>query len=1088
MWIPDLFMERVAADETWSTFCPSVTPGLANVWGEEYVKLYTKYEQEGRAKEQMPARTIWNAIIQAQTEAGVPYLLYKDACNSKSNQRNIGTIRSSNLCVTGETLVLTERGCRRIKELVDSEHVRVWNGNNFSLVQVKQTGTKQQLMKVTTSTGAELTCTPYHKFYLEGLEEPKAASDLQPGDRLKTMVLPFVKWGAPDNKAYDKGWECCVGQFAMEKADKKPTYDVPFKLGVSARLKWLAGLVDATGFIRRTERSRHLVIVEANQQFLREIQCMLQTMDVGAMIRGNELIIVDKDLDGLLEAGFDPYRGHVYNSRDEDWHDLDNTRSPTVVSVERLTKVADTYCFDEPENHMAFFNGIYCGNCTEIIEFSSQDETAVCLVGETEVLTETGLRRLDTCGGATVLAPFDDTDDTVVQRPSFVRAGIIDNGMQDVFEIQLGGTKPIKATANHRFLIQTSRNYDKKVNSYSWKTVSQLTPGDRVVVPDHLAVPQCADISIDQDLDTEYLTAGWLLGDGWQLKSSSGAYGACFGKHEEEAVSKVIPMLNAWHDDAPLLSPYGRRRPVLLSTNAVGTMQWSSSKQGFVAFIQNTFGLMPSKGPTKVMPDKIKYDATPIQQASMLSGYFSADGSVYGNHNKPYVSLSSASQMLLWDTQAMLRCFGIQSKVGFYLVASRNRSQGRLIISGVANLKRFQTHINFMLCKEKRDQLESVLKTTVRVQVPQEREWCPVIDIIPAGKAVVYDLSLPKAHTFLAAGAVTHNCNLSSIALPKFVTEGRMDYQKLHSVTKLVTKATNEVIDRTFYPVEQARRSNMRHRPIGLGVQGLADIFAQLRLPWDSEGAAEVNKKVFATIYHAACEASVEMAKDKGAYETFQGSPASQGLLQPDLWEVAPDDMWDWDTLKADIQKHGMRNSLLVAPMPTASTSQILGNTECIEPCQSCIYTRSTISGQFVVVNKYLVKELITRGLWTKEVKDRIVAAGGSVQGITGIPDDIKSIYKTAWEIKQKVLINLAADRGPYIDQSQSLNLFMAEPNMRSLSAMHFHAWRRKLKTGCYYLRSKAAASAQRFTVDPSLESPSTVKKTVETECVACSA
>lgn len=259
-------------------------------------------------------------------------------------------------------------------------------------------------------------------------------------------------------------------------------------------------------------------------------------------------------------------------------------------------------------------------------------------------------------------------------------------------------------------------------------------------------------------------------------------------------------------------------------------------------------------------------------------------------------------------------------------------------------------------------------------------------------------------------------------------------------------------------------------------------------MPWDSPEAAKLNKQIFATIYHAAVEASVELAKESGPYESFPGSPTSEGLLQPDLWGVTPDDgLWDWQGLKQAV-KGGLRNSLLVAPMPTASTSQIMGNCECIEPCQSVLFKRSTNSGEFIVINKHFMREMISRGLWSREVKDRIIAADGSVQNIREVPDDLKPVYKTAWEIKQKVLIDLAAARGPYVDQSQSLNLFVERPNIKRLHNMHFYAWKAGLKTGVYYLRSKAASSAMKFTIDPRLESPSTQAMMRNTEaCESCS-
>jgi ribonucleoside-diphosphate reductase alpha chain len=327
-------------------------------------------------------------------------------------------------------------------------------------------------------------------------------------------------------------------------------------------------------------------------------------------------------------------------------------------------------------------------------------------------------------------------------------------------------------------------------------------------------------------------------------------------------------------------------------------------------------------------------------------------------------------------------------------------------------------------------------------------------------------------------------CNLASLALPKYVIDGKFDHQRLFEVTYVATKNLNRIIDINYYPVEEARRSNMRHRPIGLGVQGLADVFIQLRMPYESEEARGLNRDIFETIYFAAMTASMDQAKLHGAYETFPGSPVSKGIFQFDMWGVTPNSgRWDWETLKQEVKKHGVRNSLLVAPMPTASTSQILGNNECFEPYTTNIYTRRVLSGEFVVVNKHLLKDLIKLGMWNERMKNKLIEANGSVQNIQELPAHIKELYKTAWEIKQKAIIEMAADRGAYICQSQSLNIYMQDPNFGKLTSMHFYAWKKGLKTGMYYLRTKAAADAIKFTVEKQAETslePITSKETVE--------
>lgn len=323
-------------------------------------------------------------------------------------------------------------------------------------------------------------------------------------------------------------------------------------------------------------------------------------------------------------------------------------------------------------------------------------------------------------------------------------------------------------------------------------------------------------------------------------------------------------------------------------------------------------------------------------------------------------------------------------------------------------------------------------------------------------------------------------CNLASLCLAMFVTkDGQFDFNELHKVVKVATKNLDRVIDRNWYPTEKTERSNFRHRPIGLGVNGLADLYFKMDLAFDSLEAKQLNRDIFETIYHAALESSLEIAIEKGSYSTFEGSPASKGVLQFHMWGEKPSARYDWATLIEKIKKHGLRNSLLVAPMPTASTSQIMGWNECFEPITSNIYKRQTLAGEFMLINQYLIDDLERLGLWTKQIHDKIFLENGSVQNITEIPQPLKDKYKTVWEISQKILIDYAADRGAFICQSQSLNLFVAQPNLGTLNSMHFYAWKKGLKTGCYYLRSKPAANAQKVTVE--------VTKVSESEALACS-
>ena len=344
-------------------------------------------------------------------------------------------------------------------------------------------------------------------------------------------------------------------------------------------------------------------------------------------------------------------------------------------------------------------------------------------------------------------------------------------------------------------------------------------------------------------------------------------------------------------------------------------------------------------------------------------------------------------------------------------------------------------------------------------------------------------------------------CNLASLALPAYVNNKTFDYATLRKVVKVAIRNLNRVIDINYYPTPETERSNFRHRPVGLGVQGLADVFALLRVSWESEKAADLNQRIFEHIYYAAVESSCEIAAEDGPYSTFEGSPMSKGIFQYDMWGVTPltsqgaaEDQLDWEGLKKRVMAHGVRNSLLVAPMPTASTSQILGFNECIEPFTSNLYARRTLAGEFVVINKHLMKDLQKLDLWNEMMKQQIIARNGSIQGLDQIPESIQKLYKTSWEIKQKTLIDMAAARGAFICQSQSMNLFVGDPNYAKLTSMHFYSWKKGLKTGIYYLRTRAPVMAQKFTVDPELQREAQRseqmrllrKSEADSECVMC--
>ena len=651
MWIPDLFMERVKANGKWTLMCPDECPGLADVYGDKFVALYTKYEEAGKGRVTVNARDIWFQILDAQMETGTPYILFKDACNEKSNQKNLGTIKSSNLCVAPETLILTDKGHMTIQNL-EGQMVNVWNGEEFSEVVVTKTGTNQELIDVLLDDGSKLTCTPQHKFYImkDTIEQMVTAEELMPGDELlQCSSYPVID-----------GMDTC-------NSDQMPSYNCSIK----TKLDWLTKHI---GNVLKHD----LKISSTDTVLLQKLKLFLQTCGISSSIETKFLHI---------ESGTQPLK---------------------ILAVENNGRTDDTYCFTEPKRHMGVFNGILTGQCTEIIQYSDEHETAVC--------------------------------------------------------------------------------------------------------------------------------------------------------------------------------------------------------------------------------------------------------------------------------------------------------------------------------------------------------------------------------------------NLASIALPTFVSEdGVFDYEELHKVAKIVIYNLNRVIDVNYYPIPKTRTSNLRHRPVGLGIQGLSCCFAIMNIPYHSESAKEINKKIFETLYHASLEQSCDLAIIDGPYETFAGSPASKGILQFDMWKVAPgNSRYDWDAMKERIKKHGLRNSLLLAPMPTASTSQILGFNECIEPYTSNIYNRRTMAGEFIMTNKYLMKDLTALGLWNDKLKNNIIANNGSVQQIESIPKEIRDKYKTVWELPMKHLIDMSADRGAFICQSQSLNLWLEDPNYNTLTSMHFYSWSKGLKTGIYYLRRRARHQAQKFTIEPEKKQHTTDEE--NHECEMCGA
>jgi ribonucleoside-diphosphate reductase alpha chain len=754
LWISDLFMERVKSGGKWTLMCPDECQGLSDVYGEQFVKLYEKYENEGKGRKTMNARDLWFQILDAQMETGNPYLVYKDAANKKSNQQNVGTIKSSNLCVAPETLVLTDKGHIEIQKL-EGKTVNVWNGEEFSEVTVFKTGENQELIDIETNDGCMLTCTKYHKFFIETKIEdnddedttetkPKTkidvieAQNLKIGDTLIQCKFPII-----NNQEYEEDY-------------------IPSKNIIEEKVSWFSDYCDRSN----TVFENNTIVITSIHQLLIKIKLMLQTCGINPIIIRYDnvhnlnickLFVSKKEIRQLILLGFNP---KLFN--------LDEIKKEMKLKKGEET---ETEAETEAETEM---EKVEAETEMEKVEAETEMEETEKMKGEDNIIT------------------------TDVYDEEFVKLNNIPN------------------------IVNIKKIYNR-----------------------------------------------------------------------------------------------GRR--------------------------DNTFCFTEPKRNSAIFNGIITSQCSEIIE--------------YSDHNETAV------------------------------------------------------------------------------------------------------------------------CNLASVALPSFVEKEQnedgnettiFNYKKLHDIVRVMTYNLNQIIDINFYPTEKTKRSNLRHRPIGIGIQGLADVFMMMNLPFTSDAAKNINSRIFETIYHSALVESCELSKIHGPYETFVGSPASLGKLQFDLWGITQsNNIYDWDKLKKDIQTFGIRNSLLLAPMPTASTSQILGYNECFEPITSNIYSRRTIAGEFIVANKYLMNDLIKLDLWNEKIKNNIIANNGSVQQIEIIPEYIREKYKTVWEIPMRNLIDMAADRGIFICQSQSLNLWLEDPTYNSLTSMHFYAWSKGLKTGIYYLRRRGRHQAQQFTIEP---------------------
>ena len=683
----------------------------------------------------------------------------------------------------------------------------------------------------------------------------------------------------------------------------------------------------------------------------------------------------------------------------------------------------------------------------------------LCVAPETLIYTKQGLLPIQAIAGRDV---------ELWNGEAWSTSRVVKTGeMQKLIKVSLSNGAVIECTPYHKFII-TEHYYDRRTIKTALRIEAKdLKQGMKL----HKWENAVVEGSKEQDFKYAY-THGFFCGDG--TYSNGKPTCSLYGEKKE-----LVPYLD-------IKSMTG----IPDASNRLNTTLHADLEKKY----------------------KVPINASLECRLRWLEGLMDSDGCVCRNGTNESLQVGSIHESFLNDVRIMLVGLGVNSKV-----TKAFEQRKTMMPDGKGGQKLYDcVEVWRLLISSTGLHTLSNLgfsphRLLIIAQKPQRcaEQYVQVVSVTDEGRVDdTYCFNEPRNNAGMFNGVLTGNCceiveyssptetavcNLASLSLPAFVKDGVFDFTQLKAVTKVVIRNLNRVIDINYYPIPEAERSNKRHRPIGLGVQGLADVFAMLGMPWESDEAVVLNKRIFAHMYYASLESSCDLAAKEGKYETYVGSPAFHGKLQFDLWNVKPlaDEGLDWDSLANDISRIGLRNSLLIAPMPTASTSQILGNCECIEPYATHIFTRRTLAGEFIVLNKHLVKALLDRGLWTTQVKDAIIGNNGSVTGLPMIPEDIQRIFKTVWEIKQKTLIDMAADRGPYVCQSQSLNLFLGDPDYRKLTSMHFYAWRKGLKTGIYYLRTKAVASAQKFTVEPTAklaEKPEEKPAVNQVEeCVMCS-
>jgi ribonucleoside-diphosphate reductase alpha chain len=955
LWIPDAFMRAVEKNDDWYLMCPDQCPGLTNAYGKDFDNLYYKYVREGKYLKKVKARDdVWNSIISTQIESGLPYMLYKDACNQKSNQKNLGTIKSSNLCVAPETKILTDQGHVEIQTLKNKK-IKVWNGTEYSEVIVKQTSEQSELITVSFSDGSELTCTKYHKFYIQDKYTPK-------------------------NKDVIRYNLCQVYEAQNLKKDMKiikcryPIIDNNHDLELAYTNGFFSG--DDT-------------YLNAN---LHKKKCQFKSLPDKAYCKRHADYQKDDENSEYCNGISYSKKPHVslYGEKIKLLEHL-NDRSVGTEKDGKLNVCLTLHLKDKffvPSNYslkskLEWFSG-YCDADGTISNNGDNQSLQIACIHK-QFLMEVKLM-LQTCGISSKVT-LNKT-----KKMSLLPDG---KGSQKLYE--------------------TQNLYRLLIGSNDLQQLCDLGFNPKRLVI-HKRSPQRNAV--------QFVTIDDIKNVGRTDKTY------CFNEKKRHA-----GIFNG-----------------VITGNCTEILEYSDHKEYAVC---NLSSISLSKF--------VKYPKNPFQ-----------------------------NKITIYTKQDCNWC---------------------LLLKGLLR----ERNILFTEVELKGDEIPTFFQKISRNTLPQLFDG----DVLIGG----YDSTFERLK-------------------PTY------DFEELGKVTKIVTRNLNRTIDIGFYPVVETQRSNLRHRPIGIGVQGLADAFIQMRYPFDSEQARELNSQIFETIYYYSISESLQLSKERegnmillremlidenieipelyslnfkhsntelqslyhelepilkeiqrdkyyGSYSTFENSPLHAGKFQFDLWDdFTPGKYlplkYDWGKLREEVMKYGTRNSLLLAPMPTASTSQILGNNECIEPYTSNMYTRRTMAGEFTIINKWLIRDLINIGIWNDEMSEKLMFYRGSVQKIREIPELFKKMYKTAWELKQKVLIDQSVDRGRFVDQSQSLNLFFAKPDFNVLSKCHFYGWKKGLKTGSYYIRSKPAMNAQSFTIDPKkarefLRQEQEAEREKYRECLTCS-